>query len=84
MINTKKRIDDFIEVNSEIDIYKQKELVRVVEIRVTSFDEGLKVSRLFRQFMGELKEHFYLYTYDTEKLRKLHKLRLKTLTLLVK
>jgi len=84
LINTKKRIEDFIEDNSIINEIGEKELERVIEIRVTSFDEGLKVSKLFREFMGNMVSHFYLYTYDDKKLRELHKLRLKTLTLLVR
>ena len=84
MINTKKRIEDFIEENSTINLYNEKELCRIIEIRVTSFGEGLKVSKLFKNFMGESSDHFYLYTYDEKNLRELHKLRLKTLTLKAK
>lgn len=78
---TKKEIEKFLENNMEETLFTDSEFVKVVEIRVTSFEEGLKISKLFNVFMGESSAYYYLHTFDLDNLRKLYRLRLKTLSL---
>jgi len=77
----KKQIKDFLDANIHTNLYDEKMLAMPVKVTVTSFREGLKVSELFGEFVIKAHTYFYLYTYNEECLRELHKLKLRTLTL---
>ena len=78
----KKEIDEFLKDNMEDTLFTDSEFVKVVQLRVTSFKEAMKISKLFGVFMRETSTYYYLYTFDLNNLRKLYRLRLETITLI--
>ena len=84
---TKLEIENFLEENMCYDNKGFFKLHRVIEIRVKIFKEALKISKIFGCFMNEtlIKDkndfYYFIYTKNNKKVLKLHKLKLKTLTL---
>jgi len=56
-------------------------LNNIIEIRVTTFREALKVSKHFKDFLTKNGDYYYLYSFNYKKLVGLHKLDLRTLSL---
>ena len=83
---TKLEIESFLEGNMDYNYKGEFKLKNVIEIRVKDFKESLKVSKIFKTYMhknfSNNKSNYYrIYTQNAKKVLKLHKLKLKTLTL---
>jgi len=83
---TKLEIENFLEENMGYNYKGEFTLERVVEVRVKDFEESLRVSKLFKTYMhknfsNNVCNYYRIFTKNNKKVLKLHKLKLKTLTL---
>jgi len=83
---TKLGIENFLDENMEYNFKGEFKLNTYIEIRVKTFKEALKIAKLFKCFLftnlqNEKHKYYFIYSKDTKKILKLHKLKLNTLKL---